>query len=289
MSTPLSGKRTVREPGEDIDLGDTMALLAPPLPGLPPVLLEELPPEDRQWVYPPGMRPYEPLRECPGIYLDFMRLGELVWETPEPWPIALASRVLEFTRDYGPLSMQPLPTLGEVLTEAKSVARVGMAHRALKGEAEAEKAYWPRALWAYGRGFDSGPTLAPGSAALRGFIAADIEGTVNRHMKTYAVYTQVRRAFGQRGQPPSFEPSYEPSSLRGVIWAQFASSLFKGSVYRRCKFSECHRMFAAPSPRSLLAYCPDRDCQVKANDRIKYQKRRAAELALREATKDGKQ
>jgi hypothetical protein len=265
----------MREP-DKAGAADRLELTVPPEIAM---LLDE----DRQWAYPPGMRPYEPLREVPSMYLEFMALGEATWDSPESTTPDLAQRVLDFTREYGPLTFGPLPTLGDVLDEAKSIARVGMAHRAYNGDSAAEKTYWPRALWAYGPGFDSGPTLPAGSAALRGFIAVDIEQTVNHHLKTCQVFTQVGRAFGQRGQPPGFEPAFEPLTLRGAIWAQLAASLIRGSVFRRCNFRGCRRIFEAPSPRSRLAYCPERECQVKENDRIKYEKRKARKAEEREA------
>jgi hypothetical protein len=261
--TSRSGK--VKESNK-VTFNDTLTLLMPPA-------LQDLPTDERVFVNPPGTTPYIPLKDTPSLYRDFMALGEFIWETTEPKSDEIIKRVLQFTHEYGPLTIDPLPKLRDVLDEAKTVARLGAIQRAMAGDTDAEGVYWPRALVAYGPGFDDGPELGAGSDALYGFMAVDLERTVNAYMKDYTVFTQIRRVSGMSSSPRGFEPSYQPSSLRGAIWTQFASSLIAGSVTRRCRFIECKRIFEAPGPRSLLKYCPDRDCQIKANDRTKHQRR----------------
>ena len=269
----------VKKPSKVI-LSDTLSLLIP-------TALQGLPSDERAFVNPPGTIPYVPLRDAPGLYREFMAIGEIVWESSDSVSDEIVERVLQFTRDYGPLTMKPSPKLSDVLDEAKTVARLGAIQRALAGDTDAEAVYWPRALAAYGPGYDAGPKLAAGSPELHGFMAVDMERFVNVHMKVHTVFTQIRRVMGAQGSTIGFEPSYEPSSLSGAIWTQFASSLIAGSVTRRCHFIECRRIFEAPSPKSLLKYCPDRDCQVKVNDRKKYQRRAAKKQAMKDGDENG--
>ena len=239
---------------------------------------------DADFVSLPGTTRYEPLREAPDLYLDFMLLGERAWADPPPPVLELAELALEFTREYGPLENKRVSTLREMVDEAKTVARLGKSYLAITGDRpenkEAEELFWPRVLTPYGQGhgFDTGPELKPGSAALKRFIAQELELSVNLHLKEHTVWTQIRVIFGDPQQQPGYEPTYEPASLRGAIWAQFASLLLRKSVLVRCRFEKCRRLFEAPSPASPLRYCPAPDptkdgCQIKANDRKKYLKR----------------
>jgi hypothetical protein len=192
---------------------------------------------------------------------------------------------LDFTRTFGPIPkmdwaggkelgdvLEGLPTLDDVVKEAKSVALVGLMQRAVAGDEEAQTQYRERAVGDFQKpSFDVIQKLT--GDTLRRAIAGDLEGTVNIHMKVYTVFTQIRRVHSQQPSP-GFEPSYEPSSLRGAIWAQVAGSLITGSIPRRCKF--CGLIFEAPSALSLLEYCPrkttGRNCQSRAKDRRKNER-----------------
>jgi hypothetical protein len=237
--------------------------------------------EDAQFISLPGATHYMPLEETPNLYLSFATLGEKVWEDPELSVTELAELVLEFTREYGALQSDKYLTLKDIIDEAQTVAWMVKSYQAVTTrDTEAADLFWERAIAKYDEGIakfrdTSSPTQ------IRRDIASIIGGVTNRHLKAHTVWQQVQVVLGDPTQQPGFEPTYEPSSLRGCIWVQFASLLMRESVLRRCEYDKCHKIFEAPSPKSRHEYCPPLDlekdgCQVKAKNQRRYAKRVAA-------------
>jgi hypothetical protein len=240
--------------------------------------------EDAQFISLPGATHYMPLEETPNLYLRFACLGEKVWEHPELSVAELAELALEFTRKFGALQRDKPLTLEDIIEEAKTVAWVVKSYQAVttrdSEDTEAAELFWERAIAKHDEGiaFFRGTM---GSAEEKRTIASIIGGVTNRHLKAHTVWQQVQVVLGDPTQQPGFEPTYEPSSLRGCVWVQFASVLMRESVLRRCEYDKCHKIFEAPSPKSRHEYCPPLDlekdgCQVKAKNQRRYAKRVAA-------------
>jgi len=239
--------------------------------------------EDAEFIRLPGTASYYPLTEEPYLYLAFATLGEKVWANPELSVAELAELVVEFTREYGALQRAVL-SLEDITEEAKTVSWMVKSYQAVTTkDSEAAKStelFWERAIAKYDEGIawfrdTSSPTQ------IRRDIASIIGGVTNRHLKAHTVAQQVQVVLGDPTQQPGFEPTYEPSSLRGCVWVQFASLLMRESVLRRCEYDKCHKIFEAPSPKSRHEYCPPLDlekdgCQVKAKNQRRYAKRVAA-------------
>ena len=241
--------------------------------------------EDAEFIRLPGTASYYPLTEEPYLYLAFATLGEKVWANPELSVAELAELVVEFTREYGALQRAVL-SLEDIIEEAKTIAWMVKSYLAVTTkDSEVTKStelFWERAIAKYDEGIawfrdTSSPTQ------IRRDIASIIGGVTNRHLKAHTVAQQVQVVLGDPTQQPGFEPTYEPSSLRGCVWVQFASLLMRESVLRRCEYDKCHKIFEAPSPKSRHEYCPTPDlekdgCQVKAKNQRRYARRRANQL-----------
>ena len=248
-------------------------------------------PEDAQFITLPGTDRYLPLEDTPQLYLGFASLGEKVWANPELSVSELAELALEFTREYGAIEGGTHLTLKDIIDEAQTVAWMVKSYLAVGSTAEAAEAgekFWERSIAKYGEGIAQykETQLPPGSDAEKRFMSSMVEHLTNEHLKTHTVWQQVKVVFGDLAQPPlppGFEPTYEASSLQGCIWVQFASLLMRESVWRRCEYDKCRKVFEAPSPRSRHEYCPTLDlekdgCQVKAKNQRRYARRRANQL-----------
>jgi len=268
---------------------------------------------------------YQPLLTEPGMYLAFSEIGEKSWQLRQSKDadiqVAETAMAQELVEKFGTLNLSgverndpfvtsfmsdfseiDLPTVWDVLDEARSVNLIMLAHKyALTGSSDPKEMYGTHressfrinseligSLYKIRQGQTPGevdplPEHKPQSIADLGInreSAADaITATVNRHLMTENVRSTISSRFLPiSGKSPavSVEPGwtkeFQTNSLRGALWIQVSNHIVSGANWRECANESCTNLFRVDRPTSTKKYCTD-ECRDQVNNRKYYNKR----------------